>query len=462
MEFRRFEVFGTVGRGPVWCLAGVPLAQLVPWTAIGVPQTIASDALIATAFGWGLYRAVVERRLAALTTWPVLVVALGLVFAALSALYAPEPLVSVISLFRVTEAFLIFPLTFLLVIRRRGDAVLFLLSLSTLGAVQAVIGILQTATGTGALYDDKYIRAVGTWGAANLGVLANISVVCFAVSLAGAMTLRGRLRTIAMVAAALNIAAILCGLSRASWFSIAVIGAVVLSRFSLKRTLAVIIGGMVTLGLLFTVASATDSVLGDRLLSFTTAADNPDQSQLDRLSLWQGAMDMVDDNPLFGIGPREFPHARDTYAPLTLLGSSDIGDSGSFSRQEIMSPHNLYLLMSSEFGIPAAGLLLGVIPMIMLVGMGRTRLAPATNSLGWICGLASAGMLCNILTDGVFGDLGGVITLNYGWSLGFAAWWAAHNTRTLALPKRRELRYDELHGLLGVPWWARESQRVSS
>lgn len=455
MAMRRHEVLGLVGRGPVWALAGVPLAQCVPWTALGLPQTLASDALLALAFGWGGYRAYRRGRLAAFTSWPVLLVIAGLGFAVLSVMSSPEPLRAAISLGRIVELFLLFPLSYLLVVRTRGDIVLMLGAVSVLGVVQGLVGITQTVTGTGALYQGSYIRAVGTFGAANIGALSTVSVTCAAISLATALGGRGRWRWLGAALLVLNLVTLGCGLSRAGWIAGTVVIVVVFTRFQFTRTVVVLVTAAAALGLALTVASNTDSVVGDRLLSLTTAAQNPDQSQLDRFSLWQASGEMIDDHPVLGIGPREFPEYRDAYAPLSLLGSSDIGDAGSFQRQALLSPHNLYLLLGAEFGLPSATLLLAVAPISLLVGIGRTRLAPRSNSLAWVAGLASAGMLCNMAFDGMFGDLGGIVTLNIGWGLGFATWWAAHSVETMASPRARVLAWDRERGLSGVPWWAR-------
>ncbi len=139
------------GHGPALTLATAVLAQLLPFSQLGLPQTVVSDALMATAFGWGLTNAVRRNNLAALRSWPVVAVVIGLTVAFTGALGTPSPVTAIIGLGRIVEIFLIFPLTFLLVIRRKTDLYIVLSALGALWGIQALIGVVQSLSQTGAL-----------------------------------------------------------------------------------------------------------------------------------------------------------------------------------------------------------------------------------------------------------------------------------------------------------------------
>ncbi|GAA3308484.1 hypothetical protein GCM10020219_009900 [Nonomuraea dietziae] len=92
--------------------------------------------------------------------------------------------------------------------------------------------------------------------------------------------------------------------------------------------------------------------IGQRLASITSSFSQPDQSVSDRYSLWETAGAMWTHHPLTGVGPRRFAELRDTYAPTGLSSGSDTDDPvNGFTRQPLLSPHNMYLLVLSEQGV---------------------------------------------------------------------------------------------------------------
>lgn len=412
--------------GPALCIAACILSLLVPWREVGLNATLAADASITVALGWGLWRAVRQGNTRVLGSWPVLLAVAGLVCTALSAMGSPDPLRALQGLARIIEVFLIFPMAFLLALRRRTDVLLVLGALSVLVATQALLGVWQTATRTGAIIDEMPIRGVGTFGADNIGVLATLTASGMAMALAFAMSYTGRLRAVALVLGAVFVAGSVAALSRASWLAAGAMALVLLTRFTLRRALVVVVLAAVGLATAGQLATAAGGAIGQRFASLLTAGSNPDQSVIDRYSLWEAAGRMIDDRPWLGVGPLQFQAHRDSYAPLALLGSSDIGQEGTFERQALLSPHNLYLLLASEMGVPAATCFALLLIGSFVIGALRLRRTPREEQLSWAVGLTACGMLVCVTIDSLFGDLGGPTSIYVGWCLGLGCWWAAH------------------------------------
>ena len=102
-----------------------------------------------------------------------------------------------------------------------------------------------------------------------------------------------------------------------------------------------------------------------RVASITSSTSGPDQSVTDRYVLWKTAAAMWRDHPVAGVGLKEFPAYRDSFAPVNVSSGSDVEGPGlSFQREPLLSPHNMYLLVLSEQGVVGAlamgGLLFGL------------------------------------------------------------------------------------------------------
>lgn len=72
--------------------------------------------------------------------------------------------------------------------------------------------------------------------------------------------------------------------------------------------------------------------------------DQLDASSRDRLILWRAAARIAIENPLTGLGFKSFPLVKDGYTDVQLFHVSD--------------PHNMYLSLAAEMGLPAVSLFL--------------------------------------------------------------------------------------------------------
>lgn len=111
--------------------------------------------------------------------------------------------------------------------------------------------------------------------------------------------------------------------------------------------------------------------------------ENPDYgsevSSEARLDLWTAGLRMIEDNPVFGVGPANFSAATEVYSE---------GHSGQIA-------HNTYIEVGAELGIPAL-LLLGAILLVSWNRMRRLgkRLTVAGNKTGaWIANSFKVGIV---------------------------------------------------------------------
>jgi O-antigen ligase len=156
--------------------------------------------------------------------------------------------------------------------------------------------------------------------------------------------------------------------------------------------------------------------IGERLSSIgSVSGGHEDHSVSDRYDLWATARAIWADHPVSGAGPKSFPQLRDSHAPLRLSSGSDTDGAGAgFQREPLLTPHNMYFLVLSDqglLGITAYGALF----LALLLGCLRRR-GPA--------GPVAAGLLCWVLVDFLYADIGGATTVLTSVILGLAAWWA--------------------------------------
>jgi O-antigen ligase len=324
---------------------------------------------------------------------------------------------------RLLELFVLGPFAVMVALRTRTDALIVLGSLVGLALAEGALGVWQYLTGTGAGIGEESIRAVGTFGAYNIGSLASLCGLALVASLAIAVVSTGRRRLFAGACAALLVLPLGASLSRGVYVAAAVAAVVVVSRGRPARLLAALVVGGLLAALIIPPLVASGSGLGDRIASLVETGSEPDQSVRDRLALWSAAVQMAVDRPLTGVGPRGFTEHRDAYADLTLLGSSDISFGSEFERVALNSPHNLYLLIASEQGLVALlvyGTLFAVLLVRSLVIAARRR-SDGSTALA----LVAAGLLSFYLVLFVSSDLGGPGSIFIAMTLGIAARGAA-------------------------------------
>ncbi|SOC47734.1 O-antigen ligase [Blastococcus aggregatus] len=330
---------------------------------------------------------------------------------------------NVVGAVRYVELFLVAPLAVMVALRTRTDAFILLGALVGLGVGEGALGLVQFATGTGAGIGEDSIRAVGTFGAYNIGSLAQITAVGFVICLAVVVVQDGAFRAWAAAGATVLLLANLASLSRSAWVALAVAALVTVSRGRPARLLGAVTAALALAALILPPLVTSETPIGDRVASLLSSDAAPDQSLVDRQALWAAAVDMSLDNPLTGVGLRAFPDFRDAYADFSLLGSSDISFGSSFDRVALESPHSLYLLVASEQGLVA--LLVLVTVLAVLLARGLVRAARRRSDLSTTIALAGVGLLSFELVSMITGDLGGPGSILTGICLGLAGWAAA-------------------------------------
>ncbi|MFF4484953.1 O-antigen ligase family protein [Streptomyces sp. NPDC001544] len=378
---------------------------------------------------------------------PTAAVVLGLpvVGLTLAAMGASSPEAGLSGLGRYLQVFVLVPAAVLLLIRDRGDFRLLAWSFVGLALWQGAIGVHQFVTRTGASYQGADIRAVGTFGAQDVMGMAEavaLGLVCAVGIALGRASVRQR--AVGAGCALALLAPLAVSFSRGAWIATAVTCAVQLVLAGLRRALkvaaAVAAVGVILVGG-FGVGSA---LLQQRIDSIAQVTDAPDQSVVDRYTLWASATGMWRQHPLTGVGLKGFPEYRDGHATLALSSGAEIAGAGvSYRRQALLSPHNMYLLVLSEQGL--IGLLALAGGWLALLVCGLRRLI-GRRGPGLDCALVACGLLVWLLTDFVYGDIGGPSTVLTAMGLGLVAWWAlAGDERARTAPRAAaDPRFEEV------------------
>ncbi|MEU0641860.1 O-antigen ligase family protein [Streptomyces umbrinus] len=360
------------------------------------------------------------------------VFALPVVGIALAAAGAASPGAGITGLVRYLQIFVLVPAAVMLLIRDRRDARLVAWSLIGLALWQGAIGVHQYVTGTGASYMGEEIRAVGTFGAAD--VMGMATVVSFGVVCSLGLALGagpGRQRTVAALCALALLLPLALSFSRGAWIATAVTCGVQLALAGMRRAVKVFAAVAAAAVILVGGLGVGTAMLQERISSITQVADAPDQSVTDRYTMWAAAVDMWRDQPLTGVGLKGFPDHRDGNASLALSSGSDTEGAGAgFKRQPLLSPHNMYLLILSEQGLLGLLALAGSWLALLVCGLRRLfrerrpvherQLSPR----GLDCALVACGLLTWQLVDFAYADIGGPSTALTAVLFGLGAWWA--------------------------------------
>lgn len=399
-------------------MATIALMALPP--AEGSRATVA-DAASGLVVLWAVVRTVrLARR--PLTRTAAVVLGLPVIGIAVAARGAPRAAEGIAGLARYLQIFVFVPAAVVLLLRDRRDMRLVVWSVIGLALWEGGVGVHQYLTGTGASYQGEYIRAVGTFGATD--VMGMAIVVGYGVAAATGIALAARTRReriVATVCALALLFPLLVSFSRGSWIATLVACGAQLVLAGLRRAVKVFAASIAAGVVLVGGFGVGTSMLQERLDSITQVADAPDQSVLDRYSLWAAAIDMWSERPVNGIGLKAFPQYRDGHAALSLSSGSDTdGAGGGYYRQPLLSPHNMYLLVLSEQGL--LGLLTVAGSWLALLVCGLSRLRRTRH--GRDCALAACGLLLWQLVAFAYGDIGGASTTLMALGFGLAAWWA--------------------------------------
>ncbi|MGW6905775.1 O-antigen ligase family protein [Streptomyces sp. NPDC054940] len=420
-------------------LAVLPVVAVV--VLLGLPVTpdsglTAADAVSGLVVVWAAVRTV-RRARRPLARTAAVVLGLPVVGIAVAAAGAASSGDAITGLARYLQVFVLVPVAVLLLVRDRRDARLVLWSLVGLAVWQGAIGVHQYLTGTGALYQGADIRAVGTFGPSD--VMGMASVVSIGVVAATGLALGTRARRLGVpppegwgrvVAAGCALALLVplaLSFSRGAWIATAVVCGAQLLLAGVRRAAKVFAAAVAVSVVLVGGFGVGAAAVQERLTSITQVADAPDQSVVDRYTLWAAAAGMWRENPVTGVGLKAFPAHRDGHASLALSSGSDTEGAGqAFRRQPLLSPHNMYLLLLSEQGLlgllTVAGgwlaLLVCAVRRLRRSGQGG-RGGPARD-----CALPICGLLLWQLVNFLYADIGGPSTVLTAICFGLAAWWA--------------------------------------
>jgi O-antigen ligase len=390
---------------------------------------------------------------------------LGLAAAAVA---TPDPGAGATGFVRYTQVFVLVPAAVALLPRDRRDVAVVMGSVVLLALVQGGVGVWQYATGNGASYQGQDVRAVGTFGPSDIMGMA--TVVAYGMLVAAAYALapgRRAVRIAAGVCAVLLLVPLTVSFSRGTWIATALaLGAVVV--LAGRRQAVKVLATAAACGVLLVGGAGVGSqMITERLTSITQVTDAPDPSVTDRYTLWSAAVAMWREHPALGVGLKRFPAERDSHASLALDSGSDTDGAGqSFTREPLLSPHNMYLLALSEQGLTGCLLLCGSWAALLAAGTARlvrTRRAarkdpgprpggdgptaraaagaraapgahvpdagpdvsgPDTARAAVAPGLAAVGLLLWSCVDFLYADIGGPVTPLTAVVLGLAAWWA--------------------------------------
>ncbi|MGW5428560.1 O-antigen ligase family protein [Streptomyces sp. NPDC004059] len=409
---------------PVLPVMAVVVLLALPVSPGGEGGAGPADALSALVVAYCAVRLLRARR-RPLSRTAALVLALPVPGLALAAMNAVSPGAGLTGLGRYLQIFVLVPAAVVLLVRNRPDLRLLAWSFVALALCQGGIGVHQYLTGTGASYQGEDIRAVGTFGASD--VMGMATVVSFGVVCAAGLALgRGpvRVRLTATVCAVALLLPLALSFSRGAWIATAVTLTVQLVLAGVRRALrtgaavvavcVVLVGGF----------GAGTAMLQERIDSITQVTDAPDQSVIDRYTMWAAATDMWREHPLTGVGLKGFPEYRDGHASLALSSGSDTEGAGAaYRKQPLLSPHNMYLLVLGEQGLVGLLCLAGgwlALLVCALRGLWRTR---AAGGRGLDCALVACGLLIWQLVDFAYADIGGPSTVLTAVCFGMAGWW---------------------------------------
>ncbi|WP_021597694.1 O-antigen ligase family protein [Actinomadura welshii] len=408
-----------VPRRPSWLVAvtvacvGIPPGDAASGPGVQVTAgDVASGGLVLVAAFLLVTGRVAMPRRAPLAFGP-LIAALGA-----STVHSADIGASLAGFVRDLQVFVLVPLAVVLLLRDRRDLAIVCWAVLGLGLVEAAYGIWQAATGNGASMGGQSIRAVGTFGALDVMAMSIVAGFAFLILAAFALSAPGRgaaavpaaLAGLAVLAAALALA-----LSRGTWIALgaaAVLMLVLFDRWTAVKVLACC-GALVVV--LAGVAGGGSQAVVERSRSMVGSIVHPDRSVDDRYELWAAAVRIWQDHPVAGVGVKNFPAYRDTYASIELSSGSETADPvNGYVRQPLLSPHNQYLLFLSEQGVVG---LAGLLTLLGAIVAGLWRRRSARDPF-W---LASVALMAFLLVNFLYADLGGPTCALTAVVLGIAA-----------------------------------------
>lgn len=157
---------------------------------------------------------------------------------------------------------------------------------------------------------------------------------------------------------------------------------IVWNRWSLLAVPVMVLGGLVSLALL------GPERIGGLILSGT--ATSAVSSLEGRLEIWSRALAMIQDFAFTGVGLGMFDQTMDLLYPLHIV----------VPQTDIFHPHNLFLSLAVEGGLPALVGFLALILLLLVMAVRAIGLSRETE--GWPLALGLLGALVAFLAHGIF------------------------------------------------------------
>ncbi|MCB9832016.1 MAG: O-antigen ligase family protein [Planctomycetes bacterium] len=129
-----------------------------------------------------------------------------------------------------------------------------------------------------------------------------------------------------------------------------------------------------------------------------TALDLENTTVRERLDLWGNTLEMIEDRPVFGVGPGNFRVAYPDYADRRRRH-----EQGRYGlRRQPSRPHNEYLAVIAEGGLPAGILFLAALAALLLPAIWRFSALRRAEAAGETLVLAALAGLAGILVCSCF------------------------------------------------------------
>jgi len=340
------------------------------------------------------------------------------VVAGVSTVLSTDPVFSAAGFVRFVEIFALVPTAVVLAVTDVVDVVMLLGALVALGAFEGVVGVYQAATGNGAGFGAKNIRAIGTFGIGDQIAMATVVSVAMLVLIAVALrAAEAKLRWVAVGGVLALAVPLLLSLSRGGLLGFVVAAGVMVAAAGLRQALRTLVVVAALALLAVAVTSAVESTVVSRFATVGSSATEPDRSVQDRYDLWSTAISIWRIRPVTGVGVKQFAPYRDSYAPLGLSSGSDQAGAGSYVRVQLLSPHNEYLLLLCEQGVLGLTAFLLLLVSLAFCHVRRMR-SPPTGTVDSVLRLVALGLLVRYGVDNVYGDIAGPGALLFSILLG--------------------------------------------
>lgn len=199
------------------------------------------------------------------------------------------------------------------------------------------------------------------------------------------------------------LATVLATGSRAGFMAV---GAAVIAVLALMRQTKVFLMAGFCAVVLFVISPAE---FWERMDTVTSDPTRMEASALSRWQNWEAGMQVIKENPIFGVGLAKFPQAILSYLPADYAGARGVHVA-----------HNTFVQMATEAGLPAAIALI-VTTVTVLGGLVR-RLPPNTRGFALLDGLriSTAAGLIAVLTSSMFGDHAAMDMFWWMYGIGYA------------------------------------------